>query len=214
MSGYAYANGQGSVIARFALKDSSQTTPNNKGLNGLTSASAGLIIGTIADTEAAATVYTQAGGTIQGISTLGTFAAPSASNCRFAPVDATNFPGWYELQFANARYGVTGAKSIAICFPAVSGLTLAQMDIVIPLTVIDPYNPRSVAQTQLSGSSAFGTLGQRPTLEQAVMEIRQFLYESNWSGQNNTIKDVDHSTTIRTALANASSGATSIQQNG
>lgn len=124
------------VILRIKLRNSSVTT--GAGLTGLTNASAGLVISTIADNEATATAYTQAGGTIQGITTLGTYAAPSASNCRFKEVDATNHPGLYEVQFADARLNVTSARSLVVSF---SGATnLAQCDVCIPLRQVDPYD--------------------------------------------------------------------------
>jgi len=80
-----------SRIERVFLPDSSSTT--GAGLTGLTSASAGLIISTLADNEATATAYTVTGSTIEGITTLGTYAAPTATKCRFREVDATNHPG-------------------------------------------------------------------------------------------------------------------------
>ena len=74
----SYKNGQTSAILRVKLLDSSVST--GAGKTGLTGSSSGLIISSIADNEASATVYTQAASHIQTISTLGTFAAPSASN--------------------------------------------------------------------------------------------------------------------------------------
>ena len=68
-----------SNILRFTLKNSS----TGVGLTGLSSASSGLIISTICDNEATATAYTVAGSTIESITTLGTFAAPTATKCRF-----------------------------------------------------------------------------------------------------------------------------------
>jgi hypothetical protein len=52
-----FKNGQGSIVLRVKLLDSSSTT--GAGLTGLTSASASLIISTIADNEATATAYTR-----------------------------------------------------------------------------------------------------------------------------------------------------------
>src|SRR5580765_5287454 len=95
-----FKNGQGSIVLRIKLLDSSVTT--GAGLTGLTSSSSGLIISTIADNEASATTYTQAGSTIEAVTTLGTFAAPTATKCRFKKVDDTNHPGIYEIQIADA----------------------------------------------------------------------------------------------------------------
>ena len=124
-----FKNGQTSVVLRAKILDSSSTV--GAGLTGLTSASSGLIISTIADVEATATAYTVAGSTIETITTLGTYAAPTATKARFKEVDATNHKGVYEFQFADARFAVANAKSILI---SVLGATnLQQMDFVIQL---------------------------------------------------------------------------------
>ncbi len=128
-------NGQTSVVLRVKLLDSSSTV--GAGLAGLTSASSGLIISTIADNEASATSYTVAGSTIETITTLGTYAAPTATKCRFKEVDSTNHKGIYELQIANARFAVSSAKSLLI---SILGATnLAQADFIVPLVSDDPY---------------------------------------------------------------------------
>jgi hypothetical protein len=134
-------NSQGSVILRFKIINNSNGY--GTGLTGLTSASSGLIIGTIADNEAASTAYTVSGSTIETITTLGTYAAPTATKCRFKEVDSTNHPGLYELQLADARFAVSSAKNLIV---SVTGATnAADADFVIPLWVFDPY--ASVTQT-------------------------------------------------------------------
>ncbi len=123
-----------SNLIRFSLKNSSTGAP----LTGLTGSSSGLIIGTIADVESATTVYTQAASHIQTIATLGTYAAPSASNCRFGEVDATNHPGLYEFQFADARFAVSNAKRFVI---SVSGAaSLLATDYEIELVQFNPFD--------------------------------------------------------------------------
>lgn len=113
-----------SNILHVKLYDSSSTT--GAGLTGLTSASAGLKISTICDNEASATTYTVAGSTIESIATLGTYAAPTATKCRFKELDSTNHPGVYQLMFADARFAVSNATSMLI---SISGATnLAQYD--------------------------------------------------------------------------------------
>lgn len=148
-----FKSGQTSVIFRIKLYNSTVTT--QAGLTGLTNASAGLIISTIADVEASATTYTQAGGTIQTITTLGTYAAPSASNIRFKEVDATNHPGIYEVQIADARMAVSNAKSLMLSLSGAANL--AQADFEIPLiTGIDPYMaaPGASGGLHINGSNA------------------------------------------------------------
>lgn len=131
---YPVKNGQTSVVLRFKLLDSSSLV--GAGLTGLTSASSGLIISTIADNEVSATAYTVAGSTIEAVTTLGTYAAPTATKCRFKAVDATSHPGVYEFQFADARFAVASAKALLI---SVSGAAnLAQADYVVPLVADDP----------------------------------------------------------------------------
>lgn len=123
-----------SNIERWTLKNSS----TGQGLTGLTSASAGLIIGTICDNEATTTTYTQAAGNIEGIATLGTYAAPTASKCRLKEVDATNHPGLYEFQFADARYSVASARKLVISVSGAANLLAADYE--IALVRFDPYD--------------------------------------------------------------------------
>lgn len=125
-------NGATSNVLRATLRSSS----TGAGLTGLTSASSGLIISTICDNEATATAYTAGGSTIDTITTLGTYAAPSANHCRFKEVDATNHPGLYEIQLADARFAVSSAKLLRI---TISGATsLLAKDIIVQLSAVDP----------------------------------------------------------------------------
>lgn len=97
---------------RVFLQDSTSTT--GAGKTGLTSTSTGLIISTIADNEATATTYTAAATNVETVTTLGTFAAPTAGKCRFREVDATNFPGVYEIHIADARYAVASSTQLLV----------------------------------------------------------------------------------------------------
>src|SRR5438045_1402800 len=99
-------NGSTSNIETVRLLQDGTGANPGYGKTALTSASTGLIISTICDNEATPTVYTVAGSTIETITTLGTYAAPTATKCRFKLIDDTNNPGDYELQFADARYAV------------------------------------------------------------------------------------------------------------
>jgi hypothetical protein len=107
-----------SNILRVVLRSS----VDGSGLTGLAHDTSGLIISTITDNEASATTYTAAGSTIETIATLGTFAAPTATKCRFKEVDATNHPGLYELQFADARFAVASAKQLDISISGAANL--------------------------------------------------------------------------------------------
>ncbi len=125
----AVKNGITSLILRVKILDTSVTT--GAGKTGLTHSSSGLIISTIADNEATATAYTQAASNVETITILGTFAAPTASKCRFKEVDSTNHPGVYEIHIANARWAVSSARSVIVSVSGVSGA--AQVDAEIQL---------------------------------------------------------------------------------
>jgi hypothetical protein len=122
-----YKNGITSVVLRTVVYDSSSTV--GAGKTGLTHNTSGLIISTIADNEATATAYTVAANNIETITTLGTYAAPTASKCRFKEVDSTNHPGLYEIQIANARWAVSNARSVVITISGASGGVPVNMEI-------------------------------------------------------------------------------------
>lgn len=125
--------GATSNIMRVFLMDSTSTT--GAGKTGLTSASSGLIISTIADVEATATTYTAAATNVETVTTLGTFAAPTAGKCRFREVDATNFPGVYEIHIADARYAVANSTQLLVSIqctgvaPVMSEIQLVAVDL-------------------------------------------------------------------------------------
>lgn len=96
-------NGQTSNIFRFKLWET-----------GLDHTSTGLIISTMVDVEASAVAYTVASSNIETITTLGTFATPTASKCRFKEVDSTNHPKLYEFQIADARFSVSQSQRVII----------------------------------------------------------------------------------------------------
>jgi hypothetical protein len=110
-------------IAVVFLQDSSSTT--GAGKTGLTNASAGLTVSVRRELSSATTNYTSGGGTIDSITTLGAWAAPTAGHCRFKEISSSNQPGMYELQFEDAlvnagdasRYltGMITATGIAPC---------------------------------------------------------------------------------------------------
>jgi len=124
----ALANGVTSVLLRVKIPDIDSDDPN-AGLTGLTNATSGLIVSTIANNEATATAYT--GANLESIAALGTFAAPTAGKCRFKEVDATNHPGLYEIQIADARWAVSGARSAIIT--VVGAANAGQVDVEIQL---------------------------------------------------------------------------------
>ena len=112
MSKIALRRGGTSNIIRVFLQDTTSATGGGK--TGLTFSSSGLIISTIADVEATATTYTAALTTIETITTIGTYAAPTATKCRFKEIDATNFPGVYEIQIADARFSVANSTQLLV----------------------------------------------------------------------------------------------------
>jgi len=135
-----------SNVERFILTSSA----TGKGLTGLSSASTGLIISTIAGNESTATTYTVAASNVETITTLGTYAAPTASKCRFKEVDATNHPGLYEFQFADARYSVASAKKLIVTVSGATNLIDAYYE--IALVSFDPFNAASLGLSNLNST--------------------------------------------------------------
>lgn len=119
---------------------------------GLTEASAGLIISTIADNESTATRYRSSSSEIENITTIGTFAAPTAGKCRFKAVDATNHPYLYEIQLANARFAVAGATSMLV---TITGAGIRAEGIHIPIDL--PQAPHTTASIANATSSQIAT---------------------------------------------------------
>ena len=117
-------NGSTSNTERVFLYKDSGAAVGTEGdpFTGLAFDDAGLIISTIADTEATPTVYTSAGNTIETIATLGTYVQPTAEKCRVKLIDNTNNPGAIELQFDDTRYAETNAKYLDIFITGVTDL--------------------------------------------------------------------------------------------
>lgn len=136
-----------SVMLRVKLLDSAVTT--GAGKTGLSSSSSGLIISTIKAGEATPTVYTQSGSTIETITTLGTYAAPTATKCRFKEVDATNHKGVYEIQIADARFASTG--SLLISISGVTGLAEADIEVQCSNLDVNVVNNAGTAITAAAG---------------------------------------------------------------
>ena len=81
--------------------------------------------------------------------------------------------------------------------PAVSGLNLAQQDLVIPLTDMDPYSRPWQFQSQMTeGYSVNGTAS---TPEQAFFELKSLLQNKAISGTTLTSYQINGSTTAPTA---------------
>jgi hypothetical protein len=201
---YAFKNGQTSVIVRVKLLDSTSTV--GAGKTGLTSSSPGLLIAAATDAEATTTAYAQTAANIQTIATPGTYVAPSAGMCRFAEFDPTNHPGIYEIQLANARYAVAGAKSLIVSWSGATGLS--QGDIHIPLQDIDPYSRAGLFQSQMTEN--YAAVGVAPTPEQAWMLCMQMLTESVITGTTWQINKLNHSTAAASLTLNSSTIPTSV----
>lgn len=126
-----------SNIVRIFIEDTSKTgTDASIGLTGVAYDTTGLELHHICDTESADTDYTAAGSTIEDISTLGTFAAPTATKVRFKAVDGTDMPGVYEVQLANARFAVSNARSCILSWKGVANMRAGFKE--IPLLSAQP----------------------------------------------------------------------------
>lgn len=108
-----------SVVLRVFIQDTASAT--GAGKTGLTEASSGLVISTLAENEASSTKYTAAASNVETITTLGTYQAPTTNKCRFKEVSAADAPGVYEIHLADARYNVANARTLQVHVFGMSG---------------------------------------------------------------------------------------------
>lgn len=153
--GFVRAAANNPIVPVF-LQDSTKTDGSGKA--GLTSATAGLRIVVRRELTAAVTEYkVDTDGNVEDISTLGTYAAPTAGKCRFKLVNDTLQPGFYEIQFAQALVGAADAsRHVTGC---VYGTGIAPCPFEIPLTAVDLQTNLIPANlTQVNGVAQSATL--------------------------------------------------------
>jgi hypothetical protein len=157
--------GSTSNIVRVFIPDNTSTT--GAGLTGLTYSSTKLRIAVIRGLASAATVYAQSASTIETITTIGTYAAPTATKCRFKAVDATNFPGVYEIQFADAIFDASDASrflTVVVNEESTTALHIGPCLTEIPLTAVDPqdgvhYGLTCLPNTAVTTNGSLITMG-------------------------------------------------------
>ena len=149
--------GATSVMLRVFIQQNNVTT--GVGLTGLTSSSTNLNIAMLRELSSTSEVYS--GADLQTIATIGTYAAPTAStNIRFGPVDATNMPGVYELQFhnsANQGFGSGDASryvTLYIFEITTTSLNLAPLVAEIELVAVDHQDTVRLGLTALPNAAA------------------------------------------------------------
>ncbi len=153
---YPRKRGATSVMIRVFIPNNSVTT--GAGLTGLTNVSTNLTIAYIRELDSASTSYT--GANIEAQTTIGTFQAPSTSaKIRFKVVDATNFPGVYELQFHDSAtaFGTGDTSqhiSINIYEASTTALLIGPNMIQIPLVPWDPTDSVRMGLTALPNAAA------------------------------------------------------------
>ncbi len=206
---YDFVNGATSVVLRIKLRDSSLTT--GAGLTGLTSSSTGLVISTIADNESTATAYAVASSKVETITTLGTYAAPTATKCRFKEVDSTNHKGLYEIQIADARFAVASAKSLTISFSGAANL--AECDVVIPLRAVNPYDAVRGGMTALPNAAANAN-GGLPILSSSGTALAYTVTTVTTVGTTTTLTNLPAITTDWLSAAGVSAAAVTKIQTG
>lgn len=191
------AHGSTSNIERVFLYKDSGATAGTEGdpLTGLTSASSGLAISVIANNGSSSTAYTVAASNVETITTAGTYAAPTASKCRFKEVAATAHPGLYEIQFADARYAVASAKYLDVCITGAADLATCHFRIY--LDVLDAAGIR--AALGMAAATYDTDIGNLPTV--AEMNARTFAdpsliaLESTSEGIAETLSEYENGTT-------------------
>ena len=185
-------NGETSNILRFWIMDVATGDP----VTGLTSGTTNLEINTIADVEASPTSYN--GSNIESITTLGTFAAPTGGKVRFKEVSSGDLPGLYEIQVADGRFAVSGAKALIIMI-MVDGLNHVPLE--VQLDAGDVIADQLLARNVSGGSSA------GRTVKQALHFIR-----NKWAvvAGTLTVYDTDDSTSSWTATVSQDAAANPI----
>ncbi len=199
------ANGGTSNILRvFLYKDAGATAGTEADpITGLTHGSTGLSISSIAENEASATTETVAGtDDVEDITTLGTYAAPTAGKVRFKEVDATAHPGLYEIQFADARFAVTDARYLDICVTGVADLATMNGRIYLDLSTAADIKEEVRAQledTAIGASPTSNSVAERiKTLDDAYTAARagnidniNFTIESDIAGVLTAVGDLN-----------------------
>jgi hypothetical protein len=100
--------GATAVVLHLFLPDASSS--QGAGRTGVGPATNGLVVALIRPGDAGPVAYTSATGTIEPISALGTWVAPTEGRCRWRELEATLLPGWYELQLPNTWFDTTGDR--------------------------------------------------------------------------------------------------------
>ena len=195
MAKLAYKNGITSVVLRVKIMDSASTV--GAGKTGLAFGTAGLVVSTIADNEAAPTVYTQAAGNVETVATLGTFAAPDAGKCRFREVDAVNHPGLYEIQISDARWAVTGARSAIVTVSGAAGAAQVDAEVQLDPKVVADLNDVSASAILATNIDSTGaaTITVKKALEAILAVLAGVASFDATSGQE-TFKGRDGNTPV------------------
>ncbi|MFV0446349.1 MAG: hypothetical protein ACK5Q5_22475 [Planctomycetaceae bacterium] len=152
--------GSTSNILRVWLGDSTVTT--GVGKTGLSNTTSGLAIVVSTDRSSGADrICRQANSTIETVTTLGTYAAPTAGKCRFREVDATWLPGWYELQLEDSLFAVASATRLQIAIYGATGTRQGAFALQLPR--VDPNNAVNGGMSALPNATAEAA-GGLPTL--------------------------------------------------
>jgi hypothetical protein len=191
---------QTSMILRVKLLDKSQT--DGRGITGLTNTSTGLSIAAVADNEDTGSVYTTGSSNVEGITTLGTWADPTSGKCRFKEVSSTNHKGVYELQFANARFSVAGARSLLVSIQGTAATDTANLMETNFVVQLDDLNEVADAIFKRDWSAITGEAAR------SALNALRFL-RNKWSiaAGTLTVTKEDDSTTAWTAAVTTNAAA-------
>jgi hypothetical protein len=147
--------GSTSVMVRVFIPDNTATT--GAGVTGLTGSSTNIRISYRREIGATVTYATDTN--ILTIATPGTFSDPGTDKIRFGAVDATAFPGLYEMQFANdaTAFG-TGDTSQAVYLnvweATTTALKIGPNAVLIPLVPWDYQDGVTMGLTALPNAAA------------------------------------------------------------
>ena len=151
----ARVRGSLSNIFTVFIPDNSSTI--GAGLTGLSSSSTNLQISVRRELSSTVTVYKQSASNIESTTTLGTFAAPTASKCRFKEIDNASLKGWYEIQLADSILGTSDTSrylDIAVVEESTTALKIGPCFKKVILTAFDAQDGVRGALTALPNAAA------------------------------------------------------------
>jgi hypothetical protein len=185
---------------RLMAKDTSSTT--GAGLAGLAHDTAGLQVTVIPDNTGTATTYTSAGSTIEDISSVGTYAAPTSGKVRLKAVDGTNAPGLIELHLATALF-VGGSVYVRV-----HGATNLADNCEAEIQLADVGATATLRAAGLDNISITAPSGVATNFREMLVQVWRWFFKKSTLDATNLKTYADDGSTVVTTQTVSNSGGT------